>query len=130
MADLDKIVEQLSELTVLEAADLVKKLEASWGVSAAAPVAAMAMMGGGGGGAATAAAAEDEKTEFDVILKDAGPKKIETIKIIRKITGLGLKESKDMAEAAGSKVLEAAGKEAAEDAKAQLEAAGAVVELA
>jgi large subunit ribosomal protein L7/L12 len=126
MADLDKIVEQLSGLTVLEAADLVKKLEESWGVSAAAPVAAMAAMPGGG---AAAADAEDEKTEFDVVLKDAGPKKIETIKVIRKITGLGLKESKDMAEAPGSKVLEAVGKEAAEDAKSQLEAAGAVIEL-
>jgi len=126
MADLDKIVEQLSGLTVLEAADLVKKLEESWGVSAAAPVAAMAAMPGAGAGAAEA---EDEKTEFDVVLKDAGPKKIETIKVIRKITGLGLKESKDMAEAPGSKVLEAVGKDAAEDAKSQLEAAGAVIEL-
>jgi large subunit ribosomal protein L7/L12 len=126
MADLDKIVEQLSGLTVLEAADLVKKLEESWGVSAAAPVAAMAAMPGGSGAAAEA---EDEKTEFDVVLKDAGPKKIETIKVIRKITGLGLKESKDMAEAPGTKVLEAVGKEAAEDAKSQLEAAGAVIEL-
>lgn len=127
MADLDKIVEQLSGLTVLEAAELVKKLEESWGVSAAAPVAAMAAMPGG---AAAAAEPEEEKTEFDVILKDAGPKKIETIKVIRKITGLGLKESKDMAETPGSKVLEGAGKEAAEDAKNQLVEAGAVVELA
>ena len=126
MADLDKIVEQLSGLTVLEAADLVKKLEESWGVSAAAPMAAMAAMPGAGAGAVEA---EDEKTEFDVVLKDAGPKKIETIKVIRKITGLGLKESKDMAEAPGTKVLEAVGKEAAEDARSQLEAAGAVVEL-
>ena len=126
MADLDKIVEQLSGLTVLEAADLVKKLEESWGVSAAAPMAAMAAMPGAGAGAVEA---EDEKTEFDVVLKDAGPKKIETIKVIRKITGLGLKESKDMAEAPGTKVLEAVGKEAAEDAKSQLEAAGAVIEL-
>jgi len=125
MADLDKIVEQLSELTVLEAAELVKKLEESWGVSAAAPVAAVAAVAG-----AAAAEPEEEKTEFDVILKDAGPKKIETIKVIRKITGLGLKESKDMAEAAGTKVLEAVGKEAAADAKSQLEAAGAVVEVA
>ena len=125
MADLDKIVEQLSELTVLEAAELVKKLEESWGVSAAAPVAAVAAVAG-----AAAAEPEEEKTEFDVILKDAGPKKIETIKVIRKITGLGLKESKDRAEAAGAKVLEAVGKEAAADAKSQLEAAGAVVEVA
>ncbi len=126
MADLEKIVEQLSGLTVLEAADLVKKLEQTWGVSAAAPMAAMAAMPGG---SSAAVEAEEEQTEFDVILKDAGPKKIETIKVIRKITGLGLKESKDMAEAPGSKVLEAAGKEAAEDARSQLEAAGAVVEL-
>lgn len=126
MADLDKIVEQLSGLSVLDAADLVKRLEEAWGVSAAAPVAAVAAAGGA---AAAAAEPEEEKTEFDVILKDAGPKKIETIKVIRKITGLGLKESKDMAEAAGSKVLEAVGKEAANDAKSQLEAAGAVVEL-
>lgn len=126
MADLDKYVEELSNLTVLEAAELVSKLEEAWGVSAAAPVAAVAAMPGG---AAAAAEEVEEQTEFDVVLKDAGPKKIETIKVIRKITGLGLKESKDMAEAAGSKVLEAVGKEAAEDAKSQLEAAGAVVEL-
>ena len=124
MADLDKIVEELSGLSVLEAAELVKKLEESWGVSAAAPVAAMAAMP-----AAAAAEPAEEKTEFDVVLKDAGPKKIETIKAIRKITGLGLKESKDMAEAPGTKILEAVGKEAADDAKSQLEAAGAVVEL-
>ena len=124
MADLDKIVEQLSELSVLEAAELVSKLEESWGVSAAAPVAAVAAVAGG------AAEPVEEKTEFDVVLKDAGPKKIETIKAIRKITGLGLKESKEMAEAAGSKILEAVGKEAAADAKSQLEAAGASIEVA
>ncbi len=125
MADLDKLVQELSTLTVLEAAELVKKLETSWGVSAAAPVAAMAA-------APVAAAAEpvEEKTEFDVVLKDAGPKKIETIKVIRKLTNLGLKESKDMAETAGSKVLEAVTKEAAADAKKQLEEVGAVVEVA
>ena len=125
MADLDKLVQELSTLTVLEAAELVKKLETSWGVSAAAPVAAMAA-------APVAAAAEpvEEKTEFDVVLKDAGHKKIETIKVIRKLTNLGLKESKDMAETAGSKVLEAVTKEAAADAKKQLEEVGAVVEVA
>ena len=125
MADLDKLVQELSTLTVLEAAELVKKLETSWGVSAAAPVAAMAA-------APVAAAAEpvEEKTEFDVVLKDAGPKKIETIKVIRKLTNQGLKESKDMAETAGSKVLEAVTKEAAADAKKQLEEVGAVVEVA
>lgn len=124
MADFDKLVEELSKLTVIEAAELVKKLEEKWGVSAAAPVAAMAAP-------AAAAAVEEveEQTEFDVILKDAGPKKIETIKVIRKLTGLGLKESKEMAETAGSKVMEAVGKEAADDAKSQLEAAGAVIEV-
>jgi large subunit ribosomal protein L7/L12 len=126
MADLDKLVKELSSLSVLEAADLVKKLEESWGVSAAAPVAAMAAMPVAG--AATEVA--EEQTEFDIILKDAGPKKIETIKVIRKLTSLGLKESKDMAEAAGSKVLEGVSKEAADDAKKQLEEVGAVVEVA
>jgi large subunit ribosomal protein L7/L12 len=125
MADLDKIVDSLSELSVLEAAELVSKLEEKWGVSAAAPVAVAAA-------AAPAAAAEpaEEKTEFDVVIKDAGPKKIEVIKVIRKLTSLGLKESKDLAETAGAKVMEAVGKEAANDAKSQLEAAGAEIELA
>ena len=125
MADLEKIVEQLSELSVLEAAELVKKLEEKWGVSAAAPVAMAAAAG-------PAAAAEpvEEKTEFDVVLKDAGPKKIEVIKVIRALTNLGLVEAKTMAETAGAKVLAAVGKEAANDAKAKLEAAGGVVELA
>jgi large subunit ribosomal protein L7/L12 len=125
MADIEKLKDELSKLTVLEAADLVKMLEEEWGVSAAAPVAVAAAAGGG-----EAAEAEDDKSEFDVILKDAGPKKIEVIKAIRAITSLGLKDAKDMAEAAGSKVLEGAGKEAAEEAKKQLEEAGAVVELA
>ena len=125
MADLNKLVEELSALSVLEAADLVKKLEEKWGVSAAAPVAMAAMP------AASAAAAEpvEEKTEFDVIIKDAGAKKIEVIKVIRQLTSLGLKEAKDVAEAAGSKVLEAVSKEVATDAKGKLEAAGATVEL-
>lgn len=127
MADINKLVEELSKLSVLEAADLVKKLEETWGVSAAAPVAVAAM----GGGAAAAAAAEpvEEQTEFDVVIKDAGPKKIEVIKTIRQLTTLGLKEAKDVAEAAGSKILEAVSKEVAQDAKAKLEAAGAVVEV-
>ena len=126
MADLDKIVEQLGTLSVLEAAELVKKLETAWGVSAAAPMAAVAAS------SAPAAAAEpvEEQTEFDVIIKDAGPKKIEVIKTIRQLTSLGLKEAKDMAETAGGKVLEAVSKEAANDAKAKLEAAGAVVQVA
>ncbi len=126
MADLEKIVEELSSLSVLEAADLVKMLEGKWGVSAAAPVAVAAA---GAAGAAAPVAEEEEKTEFDVIIKDAGPKKIEVIKTIRQLTNLGLKEAKDVAETAGSKVLEAVSKEAAADAKSKLEAAGAVIEV-
>ncbi|MDZ4158207.1 MAG: 50S ribosomal protein L7/L12 [Anaerolineaceae bacterium] len=121
MAELEKIVEQLSSLTVLEAAELVKQLEEKWGVSAAAPVAAVAV------GSAAAAEPVEEKTEFDVVLKDAGPKKIETIKVIRQLTNLGLVEAKNMAETADAKVLNAVGKDAAADAKSKLEAAGATV---
>jgi large subunit ribosomal protein L7/L12 len=124
MADLEKIVEMLSELSLLEAADLVKQLEEKWGVSAAAPVAAVAAAG------AVAAEPEEEKTEFDVILKDAGPKKIEVIKVIRQLTSLNLVEAKGMAEAPDSKVLSAVGKDAAKEAKEKLEAAGAKVEMA
>ncbi|HPS42136.1 MAG TPA: 50S ribosomal protein L7/L12 [Anaerolineaceae bacterium] len=124
MAELEKIVEQLSALSVLEAAELVKLLEEKWGVSAAAPVAVAA------GPAAVAAEPVEEKTEFDVVIKDAGPKKIEVIKVIRTLTNLGLVEAKSMAETAGAKVLSAVGKEAANDAKGKLEAAGAVIELA
>ena len=126
MADLTKLVEELSKLSVLEAADLVKMLEEKWGVSAAAPVAAVAVAAG------PAAAAEpvEEKTEFDVVIKDAGPKKIETIKVIRQLTNLGLVEAKTMAETAGAKVLTAVSKEVAADAKSKLDAAGAVVEIA
>ena len=126
MANIEKLVEELSKLSVLEAADLVKQLEEKWGVSAAAPVAVAAA-----GGSAPAAATEavEEKTEFDVVNKDAGPKKIEVIKTIRQLTNLGLKEAKDVAETAGSKILEAVSKEAAQDAKSKLEAAGAVVEV-
>lgn len=124
MADLEKLMDQLSELTVLEAAELVKMLEEKWGVSAAAPVAAMA------GPAAGAAEEEvEEKTEFDVVLKGPGPKKIETIKVIRQLTSLGLVDAKNMAETADSKVLEAVGKDIAQDAKEKLEAAGAEVVL-
>lgn len=126
MANIDKLVEELGKLTVLEAAELVKKLEEVWGVSAAAPVAVAAAAPT----AAPTAEPEEEKTEFDVIIKDAGPKKIEVIKTIRQLTSLGLKEAKDLAETAGGKVLEAVSKEAATDAKAKLEAAGAVVEVA
>lgn len=126
MADIKKIKDELSKLTVLEAAELVEMLEEEWGVSAAAPVAVAAVAAGGG----DAGGAAEEKSEYDVIIKDVGPKKIEVIKAIRGITSLGLKDAKDMAEAAGAKVLEAAGKEAAEEAKKQLEEAGAVIELA
>jgi large subunit ribosomal protein L7/L12 len=125
MADMEKLVEQLSKLSVLEAAELVKALEEKWGVSAAAPVAMVAT-----GGPAAAAEPVEEKTEFDVVLKDAGPKKIEVIKVIRALTNLGLVEAKTMAETAGAKVLSAVGKEAAADAKKKLEEAGGVVELA
>ncbi len=126
MADLEKMVDQLSKLTLLEAAELTKMLEEKWGVSAAAPVAMAAAPAAAVGDAAAA----EEKAEFDVILKDVGPKKIDVIKAIRQITSLGLKDAKELAETAGAKVLEAAGKEAAQDARGKLEAAGATVELA
>ncbi|HWD11866.1 50S ribosomal protein L7/L12 [Pseudochrobactrum sp. sp1633] len=122
MADLAKIVDDLSALTVLEAAELSKLLEEKWGVSAAAPVAAAAAAG------APAAAAE-EKTEFDVILVEGGANKINVIKEVRALTGLGLKEAKDLVEGAPKAVKEAATKDEAEKIKAQLEAAGAKVEL-
>ena len=127
MSDLSNLVAELSKLSVLEAAELVKMLEEKWGVSAAAPVAAMAAPVAG---AAAAAEPVEEKTEFDVVIKDAGPKKIEVIKVIRQLTSLGLVEAKTMAETAGAKVLSAVGKDAATDAKGKLEAAGAVVEVA
>jgi large subunit ribosomal protein L7/L12 len=122
MADLEKIVEELSNLTVLEAAELSKLLEEKWGVSAAAPVAVAAA-----GGAP--AAAVEEQTEFEVVLAAAGEKKIEVIKEVRAITGLGLKEAKDLVEGAPKTVKEGASKEEAEKIKAQLEKAGAKVEL-
>jgi large subunit ribosomal protein L7/L12 len=128
MADLDKYVEELSSLSVLDIAELVKKLEERWGVSAAAPVAMAAVSAGGV--AAAAAEPEEEKTEFDVVIKDAGPKKIEVIKTIRQLTTLGLKEAKELAETAGGKVLEGVSKDAANDARSKLETAGAVVEVA
>lgn len=127
MADIAKLVDELSALSVLEASELVKALEEKWGVSAAAPVAVAAVAGAG---AAEAAAPVEEATEFDVIIKEAGPKKIETIKVIRTLTSLGLVEAKQMAETAGSKVLAGVSKEAANDAKAKLEGAGAVVDVA
>ena len=127
MADLNKIMDQLSELSVIEAAELVKMLEEKWGVSAAAPVAVAAAAPGAG---AAAAEPEEEKTEFDVVIKDAGPKKIEVIKVLLQLTSLGLKEAKELAETADAKIMEAVGKEAATDAKEKLEAAGATVDLA
>ncbi|MDW6023804.1 50S ribosomal protein L7/L12 [Mesorhizobium sp. BAC0120] len=126
MADLAKIVEDLSSLTVLEAAELSKLLEEKWGVSAAAPV-AVAAAGGAAGGAA--AAPVEEKTEFDVILADAGAQKINVIKEVRAITGLGLKEAKDLVEGAPKPVKEGVSKADADKFKAQLEAAGAKIEL-
>ena len=125
MADLAKIVDDLSSLTVLEAAELSKMLEEKWGVSAAAPVAVAAA----GGGAAAPAEAAEEKTEFDVVLTDAGAQKINVIKEVRAITGLGLKEAKDLVEAAPKPVKEGVNKADADKIKAQLEAAGAKVEL-
>ena len=124
MADLAKIVDDLSKLTVLEAAELSKLLEEKWGVSAAAPVAVAAA-----GGGAAAAAPVEEKTEFDVVLMEAGAQKINVIKEVRAITGLGLKEAKDLVEAAPKPVKEAVSKADADKFKAQLEAAGAKVEL-
>ena len=124
MADLAKIVEDLSNLTVLEAAELSKMLEEHWGVSAAAPVAVAAAAGGGG-----EAAAEEEKDEFDVVLSSIGDKKINVIKEVRGITGLGLKEAKDLVESAPKPVKEAVSKAEAEEIKGKLEAAGATVEL-
>ena len=124
MADLAKLVDELSSLTVLEAADLAKMLEEKWGVSAAAAVAVAA-----GPAAGAAAAAVEEQTEFTVVLASAGDKKIEVIKEVRAITGLGLKEAKDLVEAAPKPVKEAVGKDEAEKLKKQLEAVGAKVEL-
>ncbi|WP_117193868.1 50S ribosomal protein L7/L12 [Rhizobium terrae] len=126
MADLAKIVEDLSALTVLEAAELSKMLEEKWGVSAAAPV-AVAAAGGAAGGAA--APAEEEKTEFDVILTDAGANKINVIKEVRAITGLGLKEAKDLVEGAPKAVKEGVSKAEAADLKKKLEDAGAKVDV-
>jgi len=125
MADLEKLVDELSNLTVIEAAELSKLLEEKWGVSAAAPVAVAAAAGG----AAEAAAPAEEKDEFDVILAAAGEKKINVIKEVRAITGLGLKEAKDLVEAAPKAVKEGAAKAEAEEIKKKLEDVGATVEL-
>ena len=125
MADIEKIAEDLSALTVLEAADLAKLLEEKWGVSAAAPVAVAAVAGGSDASAGSA----EEKTEFDIVLTSAGASKINVIKEVRSITGLGLKEAKDLVEAAPKSVKEGASKDEAEEIKSKLEAAGATVEL-
>lgn len=128
MADITRedVVKYIENMTVLELASFVKELEEKFGVSAAAPVGMVAAMPAG---AAPAAAEAEEKTEFDVVLKDAGPKKIETIKVIRQLTNLGLVEAKAMAETAGAKVVSGVGKDVAADAKSKLEAAGAVVAI-
>ena len=125
MADLNRLVDELSTLTVIEAAELSKKLEEKWGVSAAAPVAVAAA----GGGAAAAAAPVAEKTEFNVVLAAAGEKKINVIKEVRAITGLGLKEAKDLVEGAPKSVKEGVNKDEAAKLKKQLEEAGATVEV-
>jgi large subunit ribosomal protein L7/L12 len=126
MADLAKLVDELSSLSVLEAAELVKKLEEKWGVSAAAPVAVAAVAAPTAGAAAEPV---EEKTEFDVFIKETGAKKIDVIRVVRQLTSLGLKEAKEVAETPDSKVLEAVSKEVASDAKSKLEAVGAVVEV-
>ncbi len=130
MANLEQIVEDLSNLTVLEVAELAKMLEDKWGVTAAAAAPmAMPMMPGAGGGAAAEAAPVEEQTEFDVVLAAAGEKKINVIKEVRAITGLGLKEAKDLVEGAPKSVKEGVNKEEADKLKAQLEGAGATVEV-
>ncbi len=124
MAELDKLVEEISALTLMEASELVKMLEDKLGVSAAAPVAMMGAMPG-----AAAEEEVEEQTEFNVVLSDIGAKKINVIKVVRQLTSLGLKEAKDLVESAPANILEAVGKDVAEDAKAKLEEAGAKAEL-
>lgn len=123
MANLEKLAEEISQLTLLEASELVKMLEEKLGVSAAAPVAMAAVP------VAAAAEPEEEKTEFDVVLKDVGEKKIEVIKAVRKLTNLGLKEAKDLVESAPAPLLEGVPKDVAENARAELESAGAAIEI-
>lgn len=127
MADLDKLVDELSALTLLEASELKTKLEEKWGVEAATGGGMMMAMPAGGAGAP--AEADEEKTEFDVVLTDVGPKKINVIKAVRALTSLGLKEAKELVEGAPSAVLQEVAKESAEDAKAKLEAEGAKAEI-
>jgi large subunit ribosomal protein L7/L12 len=126
MADLNAIIEQLDSLTLLEASELVKALENKWGVSAAAPV---AMAGMAMGGAAAEAAPVEEQTEFDVVLATIGEKKVNVIKVVRALTSLGLKEAKELVESAPATVLTGVAKDAANDAKAQIEAEGATVTI-
>jgi large subunit ribosomal protein L7/L12 len=128
MPTIEEIAEQLDKLTLLEASQLSKMLQEKWGVSAAAPVAVAAMPGAGGGAAAGAAAAE-EKTEFDVILSAAGDKKIQVIKVVRELTGLGLKEAKDLVDGAPKAVKEKVTKAEADDIKKKLEEQGALVQV-
>ena len=127
MANVEQIAEELDKLTLLEAAQLSKLLQEKWGVSAAAPVAVAAMPGGAGGGAAGAAV--EEKTEFDVVLSAAGEKKIQVIKVVRELTGLGLKEAKDLVDGAPKPVKEKVTKAEAEDMKKKLEEQGATVQV-
>jgi large subunit ribosomal protein L7/L12 len=124
MADLEQLVEEISELSLMEASELVSMLEEKLGVSAAAPVAMGAMPTG-----AAEEEEEEEQTEFDVVLQEIGPKKIQVIKAVRQLTSLGLREAKEVVDGAPNPVLEAVAKEAADDAKQQLEEAGAVVEI-
>ena len=126
MADLQKIADEIQSLTLLEASELVKILEQKLGVTAAVPMAVAATPGAGAGAAAPEV---EEKTEFDVVLKEVGAKKIQVIKVVRQLTDLGLQESKNLVESAPSPVLQGVAKEAAEDAKAKLEAEGATVEI-
>jgi len=126
---LEQLVEQLNSLTLLEAAELSKMLQERWGVSAAAPVMAGPAMAAGGAVAEAEAPVVEEKTEFDVILKEVGPKKINVIKVVRQLTNLGLKEAKDLVDGAPQTVLQGVSKEVSEDAKGKLEAEGAVVEI-
>lgn len=125
MADLNALIEELNKLTLLEASELVKSLESKWGVSAAAPVA----FAGGGSAVAADIAPVEEQTEFDVILKEIGAKKINVIKVVRVLTNLGLKEAKDLVESAPAPILSGVAKDAAGDARKQLEEEGAVVEI-
>ncbi|MBX3064215.1 MAG: 50S ribosomal protein L7/L12 [Anaerolineae bacterium] len=129
MADVNALIDQLSGLTVLEIVELTKALEDKWGVKAAAAMPMMAMPAGGAAAPAAAAEPVEEQTEFNVILKDAGPKKIEVIKVVRGLTNLGLKEAKDAVEGAPKEILTAVTKDAAADAKKKFEEVGAVVEI-